>query len=432
MIEYAHGFRMDEALCDGCLACMRQCPTDAIRVRHGTAVVDEALCIDCGSCLTACTRGAITAKTRTLEEFDHFAFKVAVPSPILFGQFPTEVKPEHVVEGLLSVGFDAVWDYGVEMRIVTREIVDYVGTWEGPRPVISISCPVVVRLLQVSYPRMVEQVIGIHPPRELAGREIKRRYAEERGLRPEEIAAIYVTPCQARTVSIMQPAEGGPSMLDGSVGIQQVYNDVLAGAREAAADPERRPDWTPVRSAVMLRWTTRRPPEKLWRRRRYMSVAGLPNVIGVFDDIEKGRLKDIDYLECNACWGGCANGNLTVDNVYVCLAKLQGLMMDLPDTDARTESEVARRYPDDDLLLERPLQPRPQAVVGDLRERVRRVNEAERVLGMLPGFNCGLCGAPDCRVMARDVAAGEAAVGDCVFFSARRIEELREMIRRRR
>ena len=71
----------------------------------------------------------------------------------------------------------------------------------------------------------------MQPPREIAGREIKRRYAQERGLRARRVAAIYVTPCQARTVSILQPAEGGTSYLDGSIGIPQIYNTVLAEAR---------------------------------------------------------------------------------------------------------------------------------------------------------------------------------------------------------
>ena len=427
MAEYAHGFRLDEGLCDGCLACMRVCPTMAIRVKHGKALVLPELCIDCGSCLKACPQGAFTATTRTLEEFDRFAYKVAIPSPVLFGQFPLDVRPEHIAQGLLAVGFDAVWDYGVEMRLVTRAIVDYVEKWRGPRPVISITCPVVVRLLQVSYPRMLEQLIGVHPPREIAGREIKRRYSQELGLAPDQIAAIYVTPCQARTISIMQPAEGGRSYLDGSVGIPQLYNTVLAEAREAATSAPPGGDWDPVRSAVMLRWSTRRPLADLLKRQRYMSVTGLPNVIRVFDDIEKGKLKDIDFLECNACWGGCSNGNLTVDNVYVSQAKLQSLMRDLPDADPQTEAEVARRYPHEDYFTERAPEPRTRVVVGDLRERVRRVKEAERIAGALPGLDCGLCGAPSCAVLAHDAAAGEAEMSDCVFISRRRLEELRRL-----
>ncbi len=431
MAELTHGFRMDETACAGCLACMRACPTDAIRVKHGKACVQSQSCIDCGSCLKACTHGAITATTRTFEEFDRFAFKVAIPSPVVYGHFPLEVRPEHIVDGLLAAGFDAVWDYGIEMRLVTLAIVDYVERWRGPRPVISIMCPVVVRLLQVSYPRMLEQLIRVHPPREIAGREVKRHYSQVLGLDPDEIAAIYVTPCQARTVSILQPAEGGKSYLDGSVSIPQVYNTVLAEAREAARGKRPRSGWSPVRSADVLRLTLRRPLTELLTKHRYLSVAGLPNVIRVFDDIEKGKLKDFDYVECYACWGGCANGNLTVDNVYVTLAKLQSLMNDLPEVDPQTEGEAARRYPHEEYSTPRSPEPRGPVVAGDLRERVRRKQEADRIAQILPGLDCGLCGAPACKVLARDIAAGEAEKGDCVFLSRQRLEELRRIHLRR-
>jgi iron only hydrogenase large subunit-like protein len=425
MTEFAHGFRIEEDACDGCLACMRVCPTSAIRVRHGKAQVLSELCIDCGSCLRVCSRGAMMATTRTLEEIGRsFAFKVAVPSPVLFMQFPAEVHAEHIVQGLLASGFDAVWDYGVDLVLGARAIVDYVERWGGPRPLIGMTCPVIVRLIQVSYPRMVEQLVQMQPPREIAGREIKRRFSRELGIPPEQIAAIYVTPCQARTISILQPAEGGRSNLDGSIGIPQVFNAVLAEARLAAKAAE--PGWSPVRCSAVLRWATPRVLADALEQHRYMAVTGLPNVIDVFDDIEKGKLKAVDFLECCACWGGCANGNLTVDNAYVSQAKLQTMVSRLPELDPETAAEMERRYPED-FTLERPFAPRAVVHVGDLRERVRRVKEAERIAAALPGLDCGLCGTPACGQLAHDVAAGEAATEDCVFLSKNRIEELRRI-----
>ena len=417
MIDYAHGFRVHDDLCDGCLACMRLCPTQAIRVRGGKASVRAELCIDCGSCLSACTRGAMTATTSTLDEFADFAFKVAIPSPVLFGQFPREVRPEHIVQGLLAAGFDAVWDYGIDLGLTTRAIADYVDDWEGPHPLVNMNCPVIIRLVQVSYPRMVDQLLQMQPPREMAGREIKRRYAQELGLAPEKIAAIYVTPCQARTISIVQPAEGGTSCLDGTVGVPQVYNAILEEARRASEAGEQPAESSLVRSSAMLRWATPRAFPYALRRHRYIAVTGLPNVIQVFDDVERGKLKDIDFLECYACWAGCGNGNLTVDNVYVGQAKLQTLMAELPPTDPVTEAEIERRYQHESFSLESPFAPRVRPGAGSLRDRVRRVNEAADVLRNLPGYDCGLCGAPACRVLARDVAAGEAAATDCVLLS---------------
>ena len=147
-------------------------------------------------------------------------------------------------------------------------------------------------------------------------------------------------------------------------------------------------------------------------------------MIRVFDDIEKGKLRDIDFLECNACWGGCCNGNLTVDNVYVSQAKLQSLMPDLPDTDPVTEAEVARRYPIEDFATGRAFQPRERVVVGDLRERVdgsrrpahRRVAAG---LGLRPVRRPHVRGArPRCRHR-------RGRQDDCVFVSSRRLDELR-------
>ena len=425
MIEYAHGFRMNEEACDGCLACMRACPTYAIRVKHDKASVQAELCIDCGSCLTACSRGAIMATTQTLEEFSHFAFKVAIPSPVLFGQFPLEVRPETIVRGLLAAGFDAVWNYGVDLGLGARAIAEYAEHRRAARPLVNMTCPVIVRLIQVSYPRMVEQLLQMEPPREIAGREIKRHYSRALGLPAEQIAAIYVSPCQARTISVVQPAEGGKSSLDGTVGIPQVYNAVLAEARLANGGDGQPEEPTVVRSRAMLRWATPRALPYVLRRYRYISVTGLPNVTRVFDDVERGKLKDIDFIECYACWAGCGNGNLTVDNVYVCQAKLQTLMAGLPDSDPATDAEVERRYPQADFSLERPFAPRVRANGGDIRERVRRVKEAEAVLHALPGYDCGLCGAPTCATLAHDVAAGEAAATDCVLLSRQRLQELR-------
>ena len=188
---------------------MRACPTEAIRVREGKARAINELCIDCGACLTECASGAIRPTSRTLDDFDDFAFKVAVPSPVLFGQFPQEVRPEHIVHGLLAVGFDAVWDFGVDLRLSTLAIADYVDGWTGPRPVISITCPVVVRLLQVSYPKLLEQLIRMKPPREIAGREVKRHYSRELGLPEDRSPRSTSRPARPRPSPSTSPPRAG-------------------------------------------------------------------------------------------------------------------------------------------------------------------------------------------------------------------------------
>jgi hypothetical protein len=161
---------------------------------------------------------------------------------------------------------------------------------------------------------------------------------------------------------------------------------------------------------------------------RYLSVTGLSNVMQVFNDIEKGKLKNVEFLEAYNCWSGCSGGNLTVANVYLTLSRFHSLISELPEMDPETEAEVERRYPREDLALEAPIRPRPvRGSTGSLKERVRIVQEAEALLQTLPGLDCGLCGAPTCRELARDISMGDATKAECPFFSRDRLRQLRRL-----
>jgi len=339
MREWTHSFKIDPDKCNGRLGCMRWCPTQAIRVREGKAKLLPELCIDCGSCLRVCPSGAISAATQSLKDLSKFKYKVAVPSAVLFGQFPAGISPTHIIEGLKSLGFDAVWIIGVETALTNQAIREYMGNWKGKFPLISSSCPVVVRLIQVSYPGMVEQLVHVEPPRELAGRELKRKYSEELGIPKHEIGAVYVTSCQAKTISILEPAEGVKSDLDGTVSISDVYNGILSAAHASRENSPTTALQDYLFSEDMFQWSTGKGQRGNLRDYRYMALTGLSNIIQVFDDIEKGKLRNIDFLECYACWGGCVNGNLTVDNFYVTRSKLQRLVAELPDQKALIEAE---------------------------------------------------------------------------------------------
>jgi Na+-translocating ferredoxin:NAD+ oxidoreductase RNF subunit RnfB len=431
MNELTHGFRIIPEKCDGCMACMRACPTRAVRVKKGTAKVIPELCIDCGSCLGVCATGAITATTITFAELDRFKFKVAVASPALFTQFGMKDTPVHVGQALMALGFDAVWKYAVDIGLIDRAIRDYVQKWPGPFPLISNSCPVVVRLVQVAYPAMVDQLIRLEAPREIAGRELKRHYSRMMGLEPEDIAAIYIAPCQAKTISILQPAEGAGSHLDGAVGISQIYNKLLAIMRKSPG----------VADAAKLdggsgEWFLSGAPEGEFpnlSREHYLPLQGLSDITKVFDDVEKGKIRNVEFLECHACQGACIGGNLTVENLYVARSKDLRLVSSRSEPSPEFLREVDRRFAEEDFSLRAPLKPRnTEGKDVDLRERVERKKRAAELLKALPMLNCGLCGAPTCRSHAEDAALGRDEIGECVFLSQDRIHALRDIYKKRR
>ena len=63
---------------------------------------------------------------------------------------------------------------------------------------------------------------------------------------------------------------------------------------------------------------------------RYLAADGIENVIRVLEDLEDEKLGSVDFVELNACAGGCVGGVLTVENPYIAKAKLKRVRKYLP------------------------------------------------------------------------------------------------------
>jgi hypothetical protein len=159
-----------------------------------------------------------------------------------------------------------------------------------------------------------------------------------------------------------------------------------------------------------------------------MSVAHLPNIIRVFEDIEKGKLRNIEFLEAYSCMGGCIGGAFTVDERFVARAKIYQLVNESGDDTEKFRQEALKRYRKGDYFIRQPFKPRPiQSRDIDWMEKIRRVKAKEDFVRLLPGIDCSLCGAPTCEVFAEDVANGRAKPDDCVLVGEDRLELLRKI-----
>ena len=76
---YQHSVRVDRRKCVGCTNCIKCCPTEAIRVQKGKAIIRGDRCIDCGKCLGACPHSAMVSVTTPISALGCFKYNIVIP-----------------------------------------------------------------------------------------------------------------------------------------------------------------------------------------------------------------------------------------------------------------------------------------------------------------------------------------------------------------
>ncbi len=426
MKQYFHSIRIDTDKCNGRMRCLRVCPTQAIRVRNGRAVIIEEKCIDCGECITVCPHNAIIPLTDPFGELTKFRHTVALPSPALYAQFGREILPEKILSGIKKLGFDDAFDLALTCGEVSFAIQEYLREYSGPKPLISNVCPTVVRLIQVKYPSLIEQVIPIETPRELAAREIKKNKSKKLGLKKKEIGAFYLTPCPVKMISIKQPAEKGKSHIDGAISISDIYAPLLSEMESMEKGSYRKA----LESICILGigWAMVGGICRTLRLKNSMAVSGLGEILKIFDDTERGKLRNIDFIEAYSCAQGCVGGSLTVENLYISYNKILKLIETLEFEQIKAcpdIREVRKLYAQKYFFINGKLEPRPlKPLDKDLAKAIKKRKEKEDIYESLPKIDCGACGAPTCLTFAEDVVRDEADLPDCIFNFPQKFAEL--------
>ena len=145
MYRYEHSVQLDADKCKGCTTCLHHCPTEAIRIKDHKAVIDGERCIDCGECIRLCPHKAKKAVSSKLEKMDRFKWKIALPAPSLYGQFDNLDDVDYVLDGLLKIGFDDVFEVSAAAELVSAYTRLYLKTEGVNFPVISSACSVFIK-----------------------------------------------------------------------------------------------------------------------------------------------------------------------------------------------------------------------------------------------------------------------------------------------
>lgn len=414
--KYYHSVQLNREKCQGCVSCVKLCPTEAIRVRNGKAEILADRCIDCGACASGCPYHAFTVKTDMLEGLSKFAYNIVLPAPSLYSQFPANVPLEDIWQGLQNLGFDEIFDVSLASEYIAKEIEGYLKNYTGGRkPLISSTCPAVMRLIQVKFPELIKQVVPVLAPVEAAAIYVKREAAARKQLPTELIGVWFISPCPSKETNIRQSVDVQHTELTGSFSLSDIYGLLLknmGGEHELNVR---------TGSSYGLGWGTYGGELASAGITNGLAVHGIDNVYEILEQVSMNKMPQLDYVECNACQGGCLGGLLAAENKFVSESNLRQRIRQLREQEPADRQKTMARtmvlqdFPASAAYRKR-LVPRPMMQLDDdIMEAMKKFERMEEVLCSLPGLDCGACGAPSCQGLAEDIVQGKAHEIDCIF-----------------
>jgi iron only hydrogenase large subunit-like protein len=403
------------------MACLKICPVEAIRVRGGKARMLEDKCIDCGECVKICKTGSIVPLTNTFKDFSKFKYTIAIPSLALYTQFDRNVKPKTILSSLKKTGFNEVVDITRACISVIKTMGKYVKDYKGRKPLISSFCPTCVKIIQMRYPELIDNLIPIISPMELAAKESKREASVRLEIDEDKIGVIYITPCPSKTVIISKKTDKYYSAFDGAIPVSEIYNTLYDAIQRTVKSRDDDFEFFDI-SGFGLNFARLGGLGFMMNCDNSITVSGINNVLYILDEIEKGKLHNVDFVEMHGCTEACLGGPMNIENLYLSRTNLHNLISYYGES--RIPFGKKDKYETYNLIYENMFEPEFKDDVSiDIKKALAKRSERKKIYSELPKINCGACGSPTCETFAEDAVEGEVSITDCVMIAIRNLEE---------
>lgn len=407
MEKFLNSVHLSEDLCKGCINCIKRCPTEAIRVHNGKAVIKKEFCIDCGECIRICVNHAKKATYDPVDMIHNYKYKVALPAPSLYAQANNLDDVNIVLNALKLCGFDDVFEVSGAAEIVSSLTRKYIDENQDKWPIISTACPTVTRLIRVKFPNLLEHLLPVKPPMEIAAALARKRAIERTGLKSEDIGIFFISPCPAKVTSVRSPLGYEKSDVDGVLAMKNIYPELI-NKMSVVAEKDELEDLI-ISGKIGISWGSSDGESSGLLIDSYLAADGIENVMKVLEELEDQKISGLKFIELNACPGGCVGGVLTVENPYVAKSKLKKLRRYMPVTANHMEINEADMYFDSEIEYE------PVYTFGsNVVDNISKMMHVEELCKKFPGLDCGSCGAPSCKALAEDIVRGQAKEKDCI------------------
>ena len=419
MDKYWHSVTLDRDSCKGCTNCLKHCPTKAIRIQNGKAKILKERCIDCGECIRVCPYHAKKAVTDGFVELSNYKYKIALVAPAFFSQFSIEENINVILTAIKKLGFDDCYEVARGAEIVTEKTKEILKKEGNVKPLISSACPAVVRLILLRFPNLIDNIMPLRSPMEVAANLAKKEASEKIGFDEKDIGVFFISPCAAKATAIKNPVNINSSAVDGVISVHDLYSKMSQVIKKISHEEIENISKSGKKGIM---WALSGGEAGASGSEKYVCVDGIHNVIDVLEEIEDDKLRDIEYVEALSCTGGCVGGPLNVENPFVAKARLERICKEIEENKNIKQHDIV--YSD-----KTPVYKPVMNLDENISRAMAKAVKIEEIYETLPKLDCGSCGSPGCKDLAEDIVRGYASENDCIFNLKAKINELaKEML----
>lgn len=384
--------------CTKCMRCLRTCPTEAITIQEGRAIISPKKCINCGLCMSSCKNLGLQAKGSTLVDKDNYDYSVILVPTSIYSDCTSMSEVETLQAAISKLGFDEVVNLSEFEGAVYDKAKKYIEK-DSSKLFISSFCPVVNQLIEKKYPMLLPNLIPFDYPAEICAKDVRNKYKNE----DKTIGIFLLCECPSKLSLAKYPYGRSHSSIDHALSIVDVFPQINHLRGDEKIQVELCGDGIKASVSGL----------EVQIDNKIIFIDGLDKIQKVLELAEFGLLKDIRLLSLSACVNGCIGGKFIWGNSFngkinmhelLKSAKLPNKELSLCELYSEETAEHIEASPNIFLQL----------------RKFKAVNEK---LDELPGFDCGACGFPSCRTMAEEIVEGNKSLKDCKILGKRENNE---------
>ncbi|MGD1820272.1 MAG: [Fe-Fe] hydrogenase large subunit C-terminal domain-containing protein [Pleomorphochaeta sp.] len=408
--------------CRDCYKCVRACPTKAIQVKEGNAVVIHDRCTYCGICVDVCPANAKKvrkdlARVQMFVKGNRKIFCSIAPSHS--SEFVD--REAALLIALKKLGFDYISETAIGASLVSASI-DECRKRKIDTSWISTACPSIVQLVKKYYSTLEKQLAPIPSPLQLHCAYLREKYGSDIGI-------VFIGPCIAKKWEADE-WPGYPNFALTFEELKQWFEEEGINLdfinKQLIANNGDYPEYVPAKAAKTSAYSVEGGMIASFEggdnffQDNSIAISGNLAVKATLDNLV--NCENNQFLELLSCEGGCINGPAT--NKLVALSNKKAI------TTGYTRERLVQQdlfIPPKDFIDKvidegyKILKVEKTTKINQHYDREiyteKQIKKALHELGKIQPadeLNCGGCGYSTCRDMAIAYLDGMAEIEMCV------------------